>query len=740
MTAVLGAIRTWLPQGSSLPPQMWVGRHRAMVVVLVIHIPIYLVWGLLKGFDPFHSLLDIAPLVVPAFFAVNASLSRRARELFAATGLLAASAVLIHLMDGATEAHFHFFIVVALLALYEEWHPYLLAFVFVLVHHVVMSAVVPHSVFNTPGGQADPFLWSAIHAVFIAAQGAICLVGWRVNENARDAVRESQERFGRAFDDAPIGMALVGLDGVVREANAALVERWEAAGTGERLEGRSLRELVDESDLDGRAFPGSDAAEIRHADDSGWGHWRHAPLHSADGIQTGWISHIIDVTTRKRLEHDLSWRAHHDALTGLPNRALFMRRLEEALAESTGITVFFLDLDNFKQVNDVLGHAAGDELLRTVAERLTAALRPEDLVARLGGDEFVILAHGVQTEEAAERVAARVSSALQESLLLAGEEHSIGGSIGMRLCRAGQRATAEDVVRDADIAMYRAKTFGKNRAEVFDDAIRDEAVTRMELETALRTVLDRDELALVYQPLVDLQTGRTTGVEALLRWHHPELGLVSPLEFISTAERNGTIVAIGAWVLDEACRQLRDWDDAQLKVSVNVSSKQLVVDGFVETVRTTLVRHGVRPSQVCLEVTETAVLTDVDAAMRTLSGLTDLGVQLAVDDFGVGFASLSHLRQLMPVDTLKIDKSFVDGILQGSTDAAIVEGVIRLAHSLDLNVVAEGVELKEQADQLRAWGCETVQGYFFARPLPAAEITTRLAAEQRSVHSLRGVA
>ncbi|MDQ8044288.1 MAG: EAL domain-containing protein [Solirubrobacteraceae bacterium] len=728
MTALVSTVRAWLPRGHRLPPEQWVGRHRAITTVVWLHVPAFLIWGLLKGFPVPHAIADIVPIVVPAFFASVRDLGRRAREAFAAIALLSASAILVHLMDGAIEAHFHFFLAVSLLALYEEWFPYLLAFAFVLVHHAAMSALSPHMVFSEATDKAHPWRWSLVHAAFIAAQGVICLVGWKVNEDARADAMESQQRFGSAFNDAPIGMALVDLDGTVLQANCELLSRWEAAQAGRPLVGSRLSSLVLDHDLDGTAFPG-DEAELRHADGTGWGHWRHAPTVDADGRQTGWISHVIDVTTRKRLESDLSWQAHHDPLTGLPNRTLFMRELEAAVGRDEGAAVFFVDLDDFKLINDSLGHAAGDELLRAIGGRLTAALRPADVVARFGGDEFVVLATDIESEGAATRVAARVADALNEPVMLSGQDRYVAGSIGVRVRAAGSGLDADAVIRDADTAMYRAKAFGKGRCEIFDASIRDEAVVALELESSLRTVLDRDELHLVYQPLIDLPTGALIGVEALLRWNHPTIGFVPPLDFIPLAERNGTIVEIGAWVLDEACRQLKAWNPpAGFKVSVNVSSMQLERPNFPDTVRRILAEHDVDPSSVCLEVTETAILGDAETTTRTLAELTEIGVGLAVDDFGVGYASLLHLRQLLPVHTLKIDKSFVDGVLEGVEDAAIVEGVIRLAHSLGLDVVAEGVEHAEQADQLLDWGCEVGQGYHFDRPLPAGEITERLVA------------
>lgn len=726
MTKPIAAIRAWLPEGNQLPAEQWASRHRAMFFILVAHIPVMLIWGLLKGYGVVHSVLDIVPIAIPALFANSPRLSRRGREAAVALGLLSASAILVHLMDGAVEAHFHFFVMVALLALYEEWFPYLLAFAYVLLHHISMSLASSSSVFNHPDAVEHPLKWSVIHAVFIGAQGVICLVGWKMNEEARREATRSKELFGSAFDDAPIGMALVGLDGTIREANTALTRRWNQAADGLELVGRQLRELVHPDDVTDAAFPGTTAMELRHADGSGWGQWRHAPMHDDQGKPLGWVSHCIDVTRRRNLESDLVWRAHHDALTGLPNRTMFMQCLDASIAEGRGASVVFLDLDDFKVVNDSLGHGAGDELLKAFATRLEASLGADDLVARFGGDEFVVLIRGTAVEADALAVTGRIVDELRTPVFIDGEPIYVSSSMGVRLCPAEEAAAGDVALRDADSAMYRAKQLGKGRCEVFDDEMRRLALERLELETALHTVLDRDELFLVYQPLVELPSGAITGVEALLRWQHPTIGLVSPVDFIPLAEQNGTIVDIGVWVVEEACRQAAAWGDPSLKVSVNVASQQLAGAGFVEAVRRAIRSAGIRPQQLCLEITETAVLGDSEATTRSLTALIDLGVGLAVDDFGVGYASLSHLRQLLPVNTLKIDKSFVDGLLEGEEDAAIVEGVIGLAHSLGLTVVAEGVEYHEQVELLSRWGCETGQGYHFARPLPASEIAERL--------------
>jgi diguanylate cyclase (GGDEF)-like protein len=422
-------------------------------------------------------------------------------------------------------------------------------------------------------------------------------------------------------------------------------------------------------------------------------------------------------------------------VTGLPNRTLFHERLDAALsgaAEDRTAGVLFVDLDNFKLVNDSLGHAAGDRLLAAVGERMLRVLRPDDVIARFGGDEFAVLVQNIRGLAEVRRVADRLSGSLRAPVVIDGEQRFVTASIG--ICIAPLPAAEADpsaVLRDADAAMYRAKELGKGRVEVFDDALRQEVVERVEFETALHGADERGELRLDYQPFIDLTSGRITGVEALLRWDHPQLGTVPPLRFIPVAEQSGQIVPIGLWVLREACMQAAAWETADprataLEIAVNVSPRQLAYPGFADDVAATLRETGLEPGRLCLEVTESAVVADLETATRSLNRLKRLGVRLAIDDFGVGYASLSQLKALPPVDVLKIDRSFVDGVMADHEDKAIVDMVIQLASSLGLDTVAEGIESGDQAVLLREMRCNLGQGYHFARPVGPAAITELL--------------
>jgi diguanylate cyclase (GGDEF)-like protein/PAS domain S-box-containing protein len=436
-----------------------------------------------------------------------------------------------------------------------------------------------------------------------------------------------------------------------------------------------------------------------------------------------------DVTERRRMEAELAHQATHDSLTGLPNRALLLDHLELALARShrdhTMVALLFLDLDRFKQVNDSLGHRVGDELLVEVAARISDVLRPADTVARLGGDEFLVLCEDVDDEHHAVAIAQRITAAISaKPITVEGTELLASASIGIALS-TGDDAHPEALLRDADAAMYRAKDLGRARLELFDESMRRRSAHRLELADQLAHGIEHGHITVHYQPAIDLSTGAVTAVEALARWEHPERGVLGPSEFIELAEDTGLVVGLGLTVLRHACEEAQRWEHrlgpGAPSVHVNLSARQLSASNLPLLVQGVLERTGLRPHRLCLEITESTLMEDAAVAIDTLWSLKALGVSLAIDDFGTGYSSLSYLRRF-PVDVLKVDQSFIDGLGPDPEDSAIVAAVIGLAQTLDLEAIAEGVETPQQVERLRVLGCTAAQGYHFARPVPVDQL------------------
>ncbi len=462
--------------------------------------------------------------------------------------------------------------------------------------------------------------------------------------------------------------------------------------------------------------------------------WTASPVRNDRGIVSGMAVIARDVTESRQAAEALRHATLHDPLTRLPNRDLLMDRLRTALSQSQRrnkrVAVLIFDLDSFKDVNDSLGHAAGDLVLTEMATRLAGAVRVGDTVARFGGDEIVIVRETADEEETS-RFAARLLDAMTEPVEMEdGSELFVTACIGVAISRPG--ASAEDLVREADAALYRAKDHGRSAIEFFDEDLRSRARSRVDLGASLRRALERGELFLVHQPVVQLGNVTLRGSEALIRWAHPDRGVISPLDFIPLAEETGLIVPVGEWVLAEALRQISRWRRrfplaGDYALAVNLSARQLSSPDLVAAVAGALATSEVPPSSVYLEITETTLLSQVASNLDTLRLLRDLGVHLTVDDFGTGYSSLSYLRQL-PIDSLKIDRSFIDGLGVDSHDTAIVEAVIGLAKVLELDVVAEGVETRTQLQLLREMGCRTGQGFLFSEPLDTTEMERFLAA------------
>jgi len=566
-------------------------------------------------------------------------------------------------------------------------------------------------------------------------------------KRAEEELRKSEERYALAARGANDGL----WDWNLRTDEVYFSPRWKSMlGCREdevgncpqewfsRVHGEDLEKLQMHLalHLEGRTPHFENEHRMLHKDGTyRWMLSRGLAVRDADGRAYRMAGSQTDITDRKVSEVQHLHDAFHDALTGLPNRALFMDRLKNAVERAKRhkdylFAVLFLDLDRFKVVNDSLGHMVGDQLLVSIARGLEARLRPIDTVARLGGDEFAILLDGIENIDSAVRVSDRIQKELSIPFNLNGQEVFTTVSIGIALSAIGYDRP-EDILRDADIAMYRAKCLGKARHVLFDMNMRAQAVELLHLEADLRRAIERQEFVLHYQPIVSLASGRITGVEVLLRWQHPQRGLISPAEFIPIAEETGLIVPLGEWVLRTACTQNKAWQDAGLPplcVAVNLSARQFQHQNLPELIQKVLQETGMAVQALKLEITESLAMKDIDFSIATLNELSAMGIQILIDDFGTSYSSLGYLKRF-PITTLKIDKSFVRDLPGDSDNAAITSAIIVMANSLKLKVIAEGVETEEQLAFLQSQKCDEIQGYFFSEPVPA-EVFTRLLQEE----------
>ena len=862
----MDGLRAMLPRGRSLPDTIWAERHRRILLLLWLHVPGLFAFAVFRGQTLLHSLAEAALVATFAIAAEAMHGSRRIATVVASLGLLTCSAVLVHLSGGVVEAHFHYFVIVGVVTLYQDWLPFLIAVGYVVVQHGILGAVAPDSVFNHRSAVDHPWQWAGIHGLSILAMSFAAIASWKFNEFLWRATADRESQLREAQDVARLGSweydletgrltwsdelyRLFGVDAttftptlqsilaLVHPADRDLLERqmvssfagveveesdfrvplpdgtvrWlhrrgkvtcspdgrplAVSGTAtdvterKRVEAELERTLsllsatIDSTadallvvDLEGRislfnqrftemwripedvllsgdderalavavdqlSDPESFMAKVRdlyaHPDvesfdtlefRDGRAIERFSRPQRVDGRTVGRVWTFRDVTDHRRLEQELAHQAFHDSLTGLANQALFRDRVDHAVARSARqgarLAVVVLDLDHFKTVNDSLGHTVGDEILVAVAERVRGCVRAGDTVARLGGDEFAVLLEDLAGVNDTTQLVDRVNAVLQRPFTLAGREVFIGASLGIAL--DGPGVDGGQLLRNADIAMYTAKRQGRGRHETFRPAMHQAAMERMELEAALRKALERQELTIEYQPVVALATGVITGVEALVRWRDRERGQVPPSAFIPLAEETGLIGELGRQVLLAACTQARRWQlehptCAGLKLSVNLSPRQLQAESLVDEVREALQASGLPPAALVLEITEGAVMNDAEAAVVRLQALKALGVRLAVDDFGTGYSSLNYLQRF-PIDILKIDRTFVHEIDLKDVQASLVAAIVSLAQSLRLHAVAEGVETASQVQALRALGCGYAQGYHFARPMPVAAL------------------
>ena len=618
--AHLRALIDWLPQGRTLPESSWQVRHRAVTWLLVAHAVVFAVYGLVSDEPTPATLAGVAVPALGAYAASRRTLPRGLRSAIGAVSSMLTSAVVVHLMNGSIEAHFHFFAMIPIIALYEDWIPFGLAVLVVLLHHGLMGTVTPKAVYDHSDAWHHPWRFAFIHAAFFTSACLGAIINWRIHEKARDA----------------------------------------------------------EQTL---------AQQMRH-------------------------------------------QAHHDALTGLPNRTALLIEGERlmARAENDGlpVAVLLIDLDRFKEINDVLGHASGDVLLSRVGPLMATAVREHDVLARLGGDEFAAVLYN-SDQETAVHVAKRLIELLAQTIEIDDMALQVDGSVGIAVSTPGGDDTIDGLLRQADIAMYAAKNqrLGHTVFHVDQDHSTRERLT---LIGELRQGVTGGQIELHYQPKFALPSLELVGVEALARWRHPERGLVSPADFIPAAESSGLIVPLTLNVLDQALTQLAQWRSHghDFTMAVNLSPRCLAEPNLTADITDRLERLGIPADRLELEITENTLASDPDRALATLTELHEAGIGISIDDFGTGYSSMSYLKRL-PVSELKVDRSFVSGMLGDADDEVLVRSVVELGHNLGLTVVAEGVEDEETLDALTLAGCDVVQGFHTGRPMPVDALSSWLA-------------
>ncbi|MEU7901481.1 EAL domain-containing protein [Actinoplanes sp. NPDC049118] len=738
-------MRGWLPAGGGLRDEDWARRHRLLTLLLAVVVIALTAFGYaVNGLD--SAWLLTVSLILPCVVGAVLLRPRRLPSIFVATGLTVACAGFVAMSGGLTESHFSFFIAIAALSLYRDWTPFCVFLVGTTLHHAVFGALISDRTYDHHSAMAHPWVWALLHGVAVLAAAAFQVVAWRLTEaeerRAQDSLAASQAQLSVAFDETPVPMAMVAPDGRLLRVNTAF-RNW--LGLPERLppgyalgdlpvtpegheRGALMRELM--------SAPGATTmvtqAYRRHDDGSLiWVETHSNGLRDRTGRVQSVFVHCLDVTRQQEHEAALRRQVRQDSLTGLLSRSAFEVDLVEVLGASDGpVSVLYLDVDRFKAINDGSGHSTGDNVLRALAERLELTVPRGSVIARLGGDEFVV-AHPGSLETGLD-IGRAVLASLAEPLQVAAGRLQLAVSIGLAVAHRPEQA--EQAVLAADTAMYAAKRAGGNRLEIFNDEMRVAVQQRITAESRLRQALDGDRMATLpvwFQPIVSPATGLIVGAEALVRMWTTGGELLAPGHFIATAEETGLVVPLGEHVLASALRHLYRWRHDLGYVSVNVSPRQLSEPDFVPMLARLLAASGLDdPSRLVLEITETALLSNSVDLRDRLHAIKTLGVRIALDDFGTGYSSLTWL-QSVPADIVKLDRSFVAGLAHDTRKASIISAVLWLARSLNMSVVAEGVEDLADWESLRAADCPAIQGYFFSRPLAADDFHDLLTSTRR---------
>ena len=733
-------MRGWLPTGGGLRDEDWARRHRLLTLLLASGMLALTAFSAARGRLDAGWLLTVL-LILPCIVGAVVLPGRRLPSISVAAGFTVACAGFVSMCDGLTESHFTFFIAVAALALYRDWAPFGAFLVGTTLHHAVFGTIYGEHTYYHHDAMVHPWIWALLHGSAVLLAAAFQVVAWGLTEaeerRAEDHLAESRAQLSVAFDETPVPMAMLAPDGRLLRTNSAY-RSWLGL-PADLPPGFSVADLpitpVDPADegIFEKLTQATDAVTFttayrRHHDDTVMYVEVHSNgLRDRDGMLRLVFVHCLDVTRQQEHEAELRQQVRQDSLTGLLSRAAFEVDLLAMLTADAGpASVLYLDVDRFKTVNDGSGHAAGDDVLRAMATLVSRTVPAGSLVARLGGDEFVVALPG--SLEDGLRVGRAVLAALAEPLPVAGAELQIALSIGLAVAHGPRQA--EQAVLSADTAMYAAKRAGGNRLEIFNYQMRVAVQERITAESRLRQALDGDRLATLpvwFQPIVSPATGQIVGAEALVRMWTTEGELLAPGHFIAAAEDTGLVVPLGEHVLVQALRHLYLWRHELGYVSVNVSPRQLSEPGFVPMLADLLATSGLEDrARLVLEITETALLSNSVDLQERLHALKALGVRIALDDFGTGYSSLTWL-QSVPADIVKLDRSFVAGLATDPRKASIISAVLWLARSLNMSVVAEGVEDVEDWDALRVADCPAIQGYYFSRPVTPSEFDAMLA-------------